>query len=348
MARACPWATPAGAQADDVGWPAAAARRADVGDVRERGSGGRCDDDRDRPQRVAHEAGALARSARSPPAAARRVGEAATAPSTGHGARASATGDAERSGHGPAEPTNDDGREQRPARGRSAARRRIASAGSSVVTMSGRPEAGRHHGPPPASRSGRPATSAWSTEETSTRSRTGVAGARPGGDAVGDVGGGALRTRASRRRGPRRSRASSIAMRRGPRGPRTGRPRGRSSKATQPDPSRAARARVRRKTSGRPASSSKSSSASIRPVDPDVARPTALGELRRASAMLTRRGSRRGSGRRDARPEASAGPAAPATSATRPGRMRRRGVTAAIIRDAAWKRPEGTYSTRGR
>ena len=83
-------------------------------------------------------------------------------------------------------------------------------------------------------------------------------------DAVGDVGGGPDRFARDDDEARCRGRRRRWRSRRGPRGPRTATRSRRSSNVTQP-PSRRSWRRVRRKTSGRWASSSNSSSASIRP-----------------------------------------------------------------------------------
>ena len=119
--------------------------------------------------------------------------------------------------------------------------------------------------------------------------------------------------------------------------------RSRRSSKVRPaaDPSAAAR-RVRRKTSGRWASSSKS----VLGVDP-AARPGRSAAGRRPASAPRRRvtgaASTRGAARPGSAARTSAGSATPATSATRPATSGTRGDTAAMIRAGrrrTWKGPK--------
>ena len=163
----------------------------------------------------------------------------------------------------------------RPRPGRASPRR--ARAWSGRAAGRDRPTAAARR---PRRGSARRATIACSTDETcSTRSRTGVVGGGPGRDAVGDVGRGADRfARDDDEPGVERGVVDGDpveAVADLERDPLAAVLEGRPSAS-----SRRTWRRVRRKTSGRWASSSNSSSASIRPADPDVARRT--GGQRRA------------------------------------------------------------------
>ena len=105
---------------------------------------------------------------------------------------------------------------RRPAIGlprRPSARTRIASSGSSVVRISGRPRPADMRGSPARVEPGTPSTIACSTDETcSIRSRTGRVGAVPARHAIRDVGAPSRPTRAATTTSPASRAASSIAI----------------------------------------------------------------------------------------------------------------------------------------
>ena len=227
----------------------------------------------DRPPRCPGSARPPSRPARSPASLPARR------PSTGDAADGSRDGADDGRQRAPSAMSTTPPARQRPPRRAVGARSppvrtRIASSGSSVVSTSGRPRPAVSRGAPASSRPGTPTTIACSTDETcSTQQADRRPGCGPGRHPIDEVGRGPDRfardddepdvERARRRRRwPRAPRGSRTA-------PAPGRPR--------TTPSRRARtcSRVRRKTSGRWASSSNSSSASIRPRIRDVSRPAA-------------------------------------------------------------------------
>ena len=209
---------------------------------------------------------------------------------------------------------------------------RIASGRSIVARISGRPR--------PADIGSRPASvdrarpRRWRARPTRpARSAGGPAWrVRSRRDAVGRRRRRCPPIRGRRRPGPRRGPRHRSRSSRGLREPRTGRVPGDPPGRSSPSRSRSC-SRVRRKTSGRWASSSKSVSESTRPATwtyrggPRGEAPR-LGDadLRRGRQERTRPGTRTPSDRRTRNPTAST---------TRPATRRRRGDTAAMIRAGA-------------